>query len=208
MHTSAGTLPRRRGRRISAVLTVSLFAAGLNAPPSAAQDVPPCSRTYTSDADFDEGALLNVNHDPDHDQLQLNAITEPFPFVYIANSARGTAVRIDVNTGQILGEYFTAPTGQGRNPSRTTVDKLGNVWVSNRDEAQGGKGSVVRIGLVRGPDQGRHAGHDPQHADQRHRAGRHVHPLRQPGDRRSVVCEELLGGVGRVAWRSRPLHRN
>lgn len=111
--------------------------------------------TYTLDADFDGGTLLNVNHDaPNNNQLQLNKTTAPFPFVNIAASARGTAVRIDVNTGAILGEYFTAPDGMGRDPSRTTVDQQGNVWVSNRAEAgvSGGqpKGSLTRIGLIIG----------------------------------------------------------
>lgn len=111
--------------------------------------------TWTLDADFDSGVLLNVNHDaPNNDQLQLNTTTTPFPFVSIACSSRGTAVRIDVNTGAIIGEYLTSPDGMGRNPSRTTVDQFGNVWVSNRDEGgfSGGapKGSVARIGLVMG----------------------------------------------------------
>ncbi len=87
-----------------------------------------CNTTYTVDADFDLGLLFNVNHDvPNSDQLQLNTVTAPLPFVNIACSARGTIVRIDVNTGAILGEYFTAPNGMGCNPSRTTVDRLGNV---------------------------------------------------------------------------------
>jgi streptogramin lyase len=107
--------------------------------------------TYTLDADFDLGTLVNVNHDaPNNDQLQLNWVTEPFPFINIACSARGTIVRIDTETGQILGEYRSAPNGRGRNPSRTTVDLYGNVWAGNRDEAAGGKGSVVKIGLVVG----------------------------------------------------------
>lgn len=63
-------------------------------------------------------------------------------------------VRIDVNSGAILGEYLTAPDGMGRNPSRTTVDQQGNVWVSNRDEygfsGDQNKGSVARIGLIIG----------------------------------------------------------
>lgn len=113
-----------------------------------------CDRTYTLDADFHQGTLLNLNHDVVNDQLQLNKTTTPFPFVNVACSARGTAVRIDVNTGAILGEYWTAPDRMGRNPSRTTVDKFGNVWVANRDESGwlGGqnKGSVTRIGLVLG----------------------------------------------------------
>lgn len=113
------------------------------------------SHTYTNDADFDQGSLLNVNHDtPAHDQLQLNQATTPFPFVNVACSGRGTIVRIDVVTGAILGEYWTAPDNMGRNPSRTTVDKYGNVWVTNRDESgwvdNQSKGSITRVGLVIG----------------------------------------------------------
>jgi hypothetical protein len=137
----------------SAALSLAVFG-WLLAPQVSLAQGPICGRTYTLDADFDEGTLLNVNHDVVHDQLQLNQMTTPFPFVNIACSARGTAVRIDVNTGVILGEYLTAPNGRGRNPSRTTVDKFGNVWVANRDESDlsGGepKGSVTRIGLVIG----------------------------------------------------------
>lgn len=112
-----------------------------------------CSRTYTLDADFDEGILINLNHDTP-DQLQLNEIAEPLPFIWIACSDRGTVVRIDTATGAILGEYLSAPQGYGLNPSRTTVDLLGNVWVGNRNEGGGingvPHGSVVKIGLVIG----------------------------------------------------------
>ncbi|HEX6131142.1 MAG TPA: Ig-like domain-containing protein, partial [Actinomycetota bacterium] len=95
---------------------------------------------------------------PGNDQLQLNKEAKPFPFVYIAASSRGTALRIDVNTGEILGEYRTAPENRSKNPSRTTVDKLGNVWVTNRDESERRTidgvdtnwGSASRIGLLVG----------------------------------------------------------
>jgi streptogramin lyase len=121
---------------------------------SLAAPVPGIDVTYTSDEDFSKGTLMNLNHDETHQQLQLSTITTPFPFVNIANSGRGTLVRIDVNTGTILGEYYTAPNGMGRNPSRTTVDQFGNVWVSNRDEAgtSGGqrKGSITRVGIITG----------------------------------------------------------
>lgn len=104
--------------------------------------------TYTLDADFDEGTLLNVNHDaPNNDQLQLNETTTPFPFIWVALSGRDTIAKVDTVTGTVLGEYLSAPDGRGRNPSRTTVDLDGNVWVSNRNESSGGQGSVVHIGL-------------------------------------------------------------
>jgi PKD repeat protein len=115
--------------------------------------------TFTVDADFELGTLLNLNHDaPGSDQLQLNKVAKPFPFVYIAKSGQGTAVRIDVDSGAIVGEYKTAPDNRSKNPSRTTVDKLGNVWVTNRDEAETRTldgintqwGSATRIGLIVG----------------------------------------------------------
>lgn len=125
---------------------IALAAIALVAPaPVSAQ-----CRTYTLDADFDMGLLVNVNHDVVHDQLQLNTLTTPFPFLWVALSGRGTIVRVDVNTGAVLGEYRTAPLGRGLNPSRTTVDLEGNVWTSNRDENGGGKGSVVKVGIVIG----------------------------------------------------------
>ncbi len=108
----------------------------------------PAEHIYTVDADFDLGLLINVNHNtPNNDQLQLNYKVTPLPFIWIALSGRGTIAKVNTETGAILGEYRSAPDGRGRNPSRTTVDLNGNVWVGNRDEATGGKGSVVHVGL-------------------------------------------------------------
>ncbi|MBM3957234.1 MAG: hypothetical protein FJ313_04195, partial [Gemmatimonadetes bacterium] len=105
--------------------------------------------TYTLDADFDDGTLVNVNHDsPNNDQLQLNGAGEPFNFIWVAASSRGTVVKIDTTTGAILGEYRTTPSSQsGGNPSRTTVDNDGSVWVANRANVWSSYGSVLHIGL-------------------------------------------------------------
>lgn len=107
-------------------------------------------RTYTLDADFDEGTLVNVNHDaPNNDQLQLDSQATPFEFIWIAMSARGTVVKIDTNTGTILGEFRSTPSNQGfGNPSRTTVDNDGSVWVANRNNVSSGFGTVLHIGLL------------------------------------------------------------
>ena len=112
---------------------------------------------YTSTADFNLGTYLNTNATTVANQVQFNQTITPFPFVYIAVSARGTLVRIDVDNGNILGEYWTLPDGNGRDPSRTTVDQVGNVWVTNRAEsgespAGSGqlKGSITRVGLIIG----------------------------------------------------------
>ena len=108
------------------------------------------SRTYTTSADFDEGVPINVVHSVP-DQLQLDNTTHAFNFIWVAASNRGTVVKIDTTTGQILGEYWSAPQGRGRDPSRTTVDNDGNVWVGNRAEGSTlngrPRGSVVHIGL-------------------------------------------------------------
>lgn len=113
--------------------------------------------TYTGDTDFDEGRSINVVHSAPG-QLELDDQTEPFPFIWVAVSSKGTVVKIDTRTGAVGGEYLTSPTGRGRDPSRTTVDKNGNVWVTNRAESSsaqasglrrsGASGSVVHIGLV------------------------------------------------------------
>jgi streptogramin lyase len=105
------------------------------------------TRTYTLDADFDEGSAINVVHTIVPDQLQLDDTTKAFPFIWVAASQRGTIVKIDTESGDILGEYQSAPDGRGLNPSRTTVDKSGNVWAGNRAESEGGNGSVVHVGL-------------------------------------------------------------
>lgn len=103
---------------------------------------------YTLNADFDQGTLVNVNHNDVPDQLQLDSKATPFAFIWVAASDRGTIVKIDTVTGSILGEYWSAPDGRDRNPSRTTVDGNGNVWSANRDEATGNAGSAVKIGLL------------------------------------------------------------
>jgi len=128
----------------------------------------PRSRTFTRNVDFESGAMLNVNHDAVPHQLQLNQKTTPFPFVYIACSGRGTVVRIDANSGQILGEYSTAPNRSNypgifpRWPSRTAVDWSGNLWVANAlcCSFSGGcpeddpRASITKLGLVIGGTRG------------------------------------------------------
>lgn len=134
---------------IAALGALTLGAALVPLTGASAAPVPGTSVLYTTNADFDRGTLQDVNHDT-ADQLQLNRTQTFFPYVNVAASARGTMLRIDVNTGDIVGEWWSSPNGRGRNPSRTTVDKFGNTWLANRDEGDGGKGSVTRIGVIQG----------------------------------------------------------
>jgi DNA-binding beta-propeller fold protein YncE len=97
------------------------------------------SRTYTIDADFDEGVLVGLEHDTVHDQLQLSKEHVTLPFIWVPNQ-QGTVSKVNTETGKELGRYWVAPFPAS--PSRTTVDLYGNCWVGNRQA-----GTVVKIGL-------------------------------------------------------------
>jgi len=110
------------------------------------------AKVYTFDADFDEGLLVNVNHDVVADQLQLNSLTttRPFNFVHVPGSSTNTVLRINATTGSVVGEYKSCPTGGQGNPSRLASDRYGNVYVGNRDGTAAVLGSIAKIGIVVG----------------------------------------------------------
>lgn len=147
---------RQRPVPIRAGVLAAGIALLVAAWPATAGHLRGAGATYTDDADFDEGRAISVVHSTPG-QLELDDSTEPFPFIWVAVSSKGTVVKIDTRTGAIKGEYFTSPTGRSRDPSRTTVDKNGNVWVANRAESastpasgllrSGASGSLVHLGL-------------------------------------------------------------
>jgi streptogramin lyase len=123
------------------------------------------SFVFTDTADWDAGTYASTNAGPPgFDQVQLNPnIVTTFNHIWVALSGRGTAVRINTShvdadgrvtladsaagNGAVFGEYYTAPDGRGRDPSRTTVDVNGDVWVGNRGEWgwDGLGGSVTKL---------------------------------------------------------------
>jgi streptogramin lyase len=106
-------------------------------------------RTYTTDADFDQGTLTSVNHDaPQNNQLQLS-LNDPSltdPYLWVANYGIGTVTKVDTRTGKQVGKYDTvlmqnwdgtvppvnSPRSGCNSPSRTAVDGDGNSFVANR----------------------------------------------------------------------------
>ncbi|HEV3470216.1 MAG TPA: RHS repeat-associated core domain-containing protein [Pyrinomonadaceae bacterium] len=104
--------------------------------------LPPDDPVYHEDGDLTGGDGVNVVSD-EFNHLHISNETTPFNFIWVAVSSKGTVVKIDTDTGQVLGEYWSSPAGQPKNPSRTTVDLNGNVWASNRNG-----NSVLRIGLA------------------------------------------------------------
>jgi streptogramin lyase len=98
------------------------------------------SKTYTSDEDFDLGVMVGVEYSTP-DQLQLSVQGSTLPFIWVANSAESTVSKINTETGCELGRYRTGPGTE--NPSRTTVDIFGDLWVGNRNS-----NTATKIALV------------------------------------------------------------
>jgi len=119
-----------------AILTLSIVATLTNVANALV-----ASRTYTLDGDFDEGILVGVEHETVHDQLQLSKKVTTLPFIWVPNE-EDTISKGDTRTGKELGRYMSGPIGFDGEPSRTTVDLQGNVWVANRYA-----GTLVKIGL-------------------------------------------------------------
>jgi hypothetical protein len=112
-------------------------------------------RTYTVNADFDEGSLDGVEHTTVPDQLQLmnETVYYPSPYLWVPNENESVS-KVNVNTGKEEARYWTGPISDpvfadegnpssGGEPSRTTVDLKGNCWVANRYA-----GSALKIGLL------------------------------------------------------------
>lgn len=120
-------------------------------------------------ADFKRGESINLKGT--NGQLDIKSWNETktsdppvLPYLWVACSHRGTVMRIAavdhyspvdgrcVSAGDLLGQYLTAPLacgGDTANPSRTTVDFDGNVWVANRNDITSGtfkRGHAVKIG--------------------------------------------------------------
>jgi hypothetical protein len=118
-----------------------------------------CAPSVVFDAsNFSLQGSVNITTD-ESGNLQLDPPALLYPFINVACSGRGTVARIFIGSGvfvngvetvppRIIGEYRTTPDGIASNPSRTTVDRYGNVWVANRDDTSGGKGSITRIGVI------------------------------------------------------------
>jgi streptogramin lyase len=107
----------------------------------------PQGALYTQDADFEKGVLAGVTFTIVPDQLQCSVEPVTLPYLWVPNSNEGTVSKVDTRTGRELARYRTGPDSVADqpvngNPSRTTIDQLGNCWVANRRT-----GTAVKIGL-------------------------------------------------------------
>lgn len=95
------------------------------------------SATFTTSYDFSTGTLSGVNANNEGD-LRMTSAMDVFetPFIWIPNSTDRTVTQIDTQTLNVKGTHGLASNGVDcHNPSRTTVDIDGNVWVGCRGTA-------------------------------------------------------------------------
>lgn len=143
-----GIMRSRRGwwAALTCCATITMYG-GLTVGPASAATAPGTS--WSTQTEFTgSGTTLNntVTTAVDNGEVRLSDQTQAFPFIWIAQSNRGTIAKIDTVTGQVLGEYRSAPkdaAGGYPNPSRTTVTKDGSVWSGNRNIA-----AVVHVGVA------------------------------------------------------------
>jgi len=130
---------RMKIRRTAAILlgVVMIFAGVLSVSAQESPASPQAERTYTTDADFEEGVSTGV--ETVENQLQLSEGPVNLPFIWVPGE-EGVVSKVGTETGDELGRYRVAL--YGGSPSRTSVDLDGNVWVGLRTA-----GTVVKIGL-------------------------------------------------------------
>jgi DNA-binding beta-propeller fold protein YncE len=104
---------------------------------------PTSSTDPTTDPNDDDGGeKLDVGSDTDTGPMP--PVEVEFSYIWISNSNPGTVSKIDTQTGVEVARYETGPADQAE-PSRTSVNLLGDVAVSNRGSEIGGFGGVTKI---------------------------------------------------------------
>ena len=118
-------------------LTDTATAGASTAATSASATQGSASATGTSAGDEGPGVKFDVSYPLDV-ELDCNAgdMMTAFSYIWIANSPQGTVSKIDTKTGVELGRYYSHPNQGAGDPSRTSVNLLGDVAVSNRAPGQ------------------------------------------------------------------------
>lgn len=168
----------RLSRCAPRALWVAMASAGL----VAANPASSASFSFTTQADWNTGTYASTHTGPPptgaNGEVRLDqAILSRFSHIWVALSGRDGVVRINTNINPtaigngdsflsaseaggtaVLGEYLTRPNSMSGNPSRTTVDANGDVWVGNRNESSGGLGSITKISASPNPGAGTSSG--------------------------------------------------
>lgn len=90
---------------------------------------------------FDDEGIGDALLD-EHGAITLDDTSETDFFAWIPNTAEGTISRVDTEARIEVARYRTGPAQESLEPSRTTVDSQGSVYVANRDHQ-----SVTKVAL-------------------------------------------------------------
>lgn len=96
--------------------------------------------TPTWDLGVDESDSVGVDEDG---SLVLDSRSIETAFIWVSNTAEGTVSKIDTRTREEIARYVTGPAGATNDPSRTSVNSIGDVYVANR----GGR-TVTKISVL------------------------------------------------------------
>ena len=94
---------------------------------------------YDLGADPSNGVII----DPSDGALVLDTTSANNEVIWIASTEEGTVSKFDTRTYEELGRYRTGPRGGADDPSRTSVNTFGDVYVGNR-----AGGSVTKISVL------------------------------------------------------------
>ncbi len=81
------------------------------------------------DVEGDDSEGVGVDDDG---ALVLDSRSVDTHFIWIANTGQGTVSKVDTRTYVEVARYVTGPDGAGNDPSRTSVNSAGDVYVGNR----------------------------------------------------------------------------
>jgi len=103
------------------------------------------SRVYTTFDDFREGRFSGLS-ETGLGSLITNTASGSYSSLWVAVGGNNTVVRVEPDTGALLGQIRTVPEGSSDGvPTRTAIDLLGNLWVLNTLG-----GTVVKIADLEG----------------------------------------------------------
>ncbi|MEZ4461173.1 MAG: hypothetical protein R3E66_15920 [bacterium] len=103
-----------------------------------------CDPTCVKTGSGGSGDPFILTGDPNDNQTSQGVVLDPqgavtldvkrveSQFIWIANTGEGTVSKIDTRTYQEVARYITGPAGAGNDPSRTSVNTFGDVFVGNR----------------------------------------------------------------------------
>lgn len=83
-----------------------------------------------------QGVVVNPNGEI---TLEVDAVSADNKIIWVANTAQGTVSKVDTTTYMELARYYTGPDGAGNDPSRTSVNGFGDVYVGNRSAGTASK---------------------------------------------------------------------